>query len=850
MSVLRYYTLGNENPKGLRKVYFCSLEADYQRYFQEISTEILNIQRCSIWYAPKDAVKDQAFYRDLLEMDLFVLPVTTELVTLDNSQVKKEIEYAQRNGIPVLPLIREQGENLLELFNANFGQLQSLDPYNPDVTALPYAEKLRTYLQTVLIGDEQAEKIRQAFDAYLFLSYRKMDRSHAQHLMKLIHKNDFCRDVAIWYDEFLTPGENFNDTIAHALKNSDLFVLTITPNILKPSSQDETGTPVKNYVVRVEFKEAYKQNKDMILPVQMVPTNETQLNDIFDNQLPLCTDGQDLDALSNSLKKKLGHLPLRQKDGDPEHGYLMGLAYLSGVDVEKDSQRASLLLCDASREGYCKATEKLAQMHYVGIGINRDLKQAIYWQKQLMTQLEKIMMETKDASSFHRWFWCAVTYADYLVENNDYSEAEHHLHNLLALCRTNYQDLGFGYQDIVLERLGDVKRLDQQTPDAMKYYDQCQKIRQAMISETDDPNLVRRLALSYERMGNICSRLEDHDAAIRYYQLKLQQDKRLIEIRGSLEDQLDLFHAYYQLGNNYMKRCMKPGSDKVADIRNAAIYGDLAVTAGESLSKGNLEAVWSLRLSSAYCLMAQIVSEVHDLDAVVIDDVTEGLPSMKTPEEYISRGLQIAQEQYQKENGRMETAQFLLSAYRRLATVISIKTSFLSTLDHSNISKIDVKDQAILQKDLQILKEAKAQYSKAHKLAMTVYRCNGDLTSASDLHQCHLDMARVCRSMMNCTLNQRDYQSLQKKAIAYCEDAIKLAKQHGAARGRADFMEKEAASRIYLTAIDPTKRHRELPEAIKIYKELMAAYPNVEKYRNNADGAQAMLDGTGIINFQ
>ena len=69
-----------------------------------------------------------------------------------------------------------------------------------------------------LVSDEMAEKVRAAFDAYIFLSYRKKDRKYANELMRLIHKNDFCRDIAIWYDEYLVPGEDFNNAITEALK--------------------------------------------------------------------------------------------------------------------------------------------------------------------------------------------------------------------------------------------------------------------------------------------------------------------------------------------------------------------------------------------------------------------------------------------------------------------------------------------------------------------------------------------------------------------------------------------------------------------------------------------------------
>lgn len=50
-------------------------------------------------------------------------------------------------------------------------------------------------------------------DAYVFLSYRKKDRKHAKELMRLIHANRFCLDIAIWYDGFLAAGEDFNAAI-------------------------------------------------------------------------------------------------------------------------------------------------------------------------------------------------------------------------------------------------------------------------------------------------------------------------------------------------------------------------------------------------------------------------------------------------------------------------------------------------------------------------------------------------------------------------------------------------------------------------------------------------------------
>ena len=43
--------------------------------------------------------------------------------------------------------------------NAKCGDIQYLDPYSRDATAISYEEKLTKYLTSALIGDELAEKI-------------------------------------------------------------------------------------------------------------------------------------------------------------------------------------------------------------------------------------------------------------------------------------------------------------------------------------------------------------------------------------------------------------------------------------------------------------------------------------------------------------------------------------------------------------------------------------------------------------------------------------------------------------------------------------------------------------------
>ncbi len=89
--------------------------------------------------------------------------------------------------------------------------------------------------------------------------------------MKLIHKNDFCRDIAIWYDEFLIPGESFNNAIRDALTKSPLFALNVTPSLLQ---YNDEGKP--NYVMETEFPMAVRSGK-IILPFEMVKTDREKM---------------------------------------------------------------------------------------------------------------------------------------------------------------------------------------------------------------------------------------------------------------------------------------------------------------------------------------------------------------------------------------------------------------------------------------------------------------------------------------------------------------------------------------------------------------------------------------------
>lgn len=375
----------NINPQGRPKVYFCCHPNDFDNYFELISNEILEKQKCTIWYAENEDERNDEYLSNLKEFQLFVMPVTTNLLCTENVALDVEFNFAIENHIPVLPLLQEPG--LENLFNQKCGDLQFLDKQNTDITAISYSDKLDKYLSSVLIGDELAEKIRAAFDAYVFLSYRKKDRKYAQELMRLIHKNEFCRDIAIWYDEFLTPGENFNDSIIHAIQKSGLFVLTVTPNLVNE----------KNYVMNEEYPLAQKEGK-IILPAEMVETNKKDLISSF-KDIPECINARNEDEFSDTLLRSIKEIAIKENKKTPEHNFFIGLAYLNGIDVEVDRDKALNLIKGSAEENMIEAIRQLVQMYYTGIAVERDFQQASYWQKKKVALLEKFISESQECNN-------------------------------------------------------------------------------------------------------------------------------------------------------------------------------------------------------------------------------------------------------------------------------------------------------------------------------------------------------------------------------------------------------------------------------------------------------------------
>lgn len=377
MATFSCKTRGNSSPERKPRVFFTCHPDDFEKCFDKICEDVFKTHDCAIFYTEdlNEEIGEKYKESDLGQMNLFVIPVTFKLLSKPNRAMDSDFRYAKEKQIPVLPIMMEPGLDELYSQKDKFGELQYLNPFAHDLTAISYEEKLKKYLESVLISDEMAERIRKAFDAYIFMSYRKKDRHYANELMKMIHSHPEFRDIAIWYDEFLTPGESFRENIERMMKDSKLFALLVTPNLLEYVN----GEP--NYVMKNEYPDAKKAGMD-ILPIEMEETDKGELRSKFDD-IPDCVHLTEDEVFRNRLADTLSKIALSRNNDDPEHTFLIGLAYLEGIDVEVNIKRGIALITTAANAGLLAAMDRLYDMYNEGIYVDLNYHEAAQWGEKL-----------------------------------------------------------------------------------------------------------------------------------------------------------------------------------------------------------------------------------------------------------------------------------------------------------------------------------------------------------------------------------------------------------------------------------------------------------------------------------
>lgn len=719
MIELKYKTGGMSEPYGKPRVYFACHPADFDAYFDMVSEDILAHANCSVWYDPhpEEPYDENELEEILDEMQLCVFAVTSIFLHEDNRARLADLKIALKKHIPILPIMLE--ERLGYEFSNTCAKIQVVRRNDKDPTATPYEDVLDRFLKSVLIGDELAEKVRNAFDAYVFLSYRKKDRSHAQRLMRMIHENKEYRDIAIWYDEFLVPGEGFNEAIADAFEKSSLFAMAVTPHLEEkgnyvmrveyPMARDRSEKAADFAVVPVELyrDEDKKDGKDWRIDPEELKKHEEfkyrQIDDLKDEHRRSELDQTFIDALERIAKKK--------NDGSSMHRFFIGLAYLCGIDVEINKKTALELLTSAAedKDPCPEASAKLADMYRNGDGVTADLQEAIRWQNLLAKQYLALYEKNHDPDEHKgygtRYFKALCKLSDMQKENGRINDAIESVQAALAFSDALEEEVGIREQQrdkaLILNRLGSLYREKGRYKEAEDCFKKALRIYEKHAHDISTSRAKRDLSIAYERLGDVCRDNKDLASALGYYE-KTEAIRK--ELYSESHD------------DSHARRDYAAVLTKLGNIRKA---------------------------EKKYNDAMGFYSEALQLDRITADEI-------KTPQAWDDYGVSLTKTgDIHKACGRYEEASDVYAEARLIFRKYMDKTGSRGYTDHyaGGCSKL-----AGIRKRLHDSEAAESLYLEACEYRKQLYE-------ASDLHA---DVHNYASSLYNAALFLKDEEMMRK----------------------------------------------------------------------------------------
>ncbi|MBR3331578.1 MAG: TIR domain-containing protein [Mogibacterium sp.] len=476
------------------RVFFISHDDDHEEYLSRVIAMLHEQSDCMVYFRETEdlhrSISAEELGQTLSDMQLVVIPVTQKLLREPSEAMSKVIPYALDHNIPVLPILMEKDP--AGRYSKLFGNLQYLDADDSDKTAEPFEKKLAAYLSEMLVSPETIKRIKDAFDACIFLSYRKKDRAMARELMRMIHRDPGYRDISFWYDEFLVPGEDFNDGILQALDDADLFAMVVTPQLLEDP----------NYVMTNEYPAARDAGKT-IFPVEMEQTDSSELERCYQGIPRKVTAAED-ETWERELNEKLQRFASQTGKDDPQHMFLIGLAYLDGINMEVDTEKARVLITEAADAGLEEAMRKLSSMYFHGKGVPKSLVTSTQWQKKLRDSLENRYYADKTDDLLEELYKEENQLANRYFRMDDDKQALY-----AASCLRGYAEekvrrgMAGGRHDLAFctTKMGTMFHTFDDYYQTKKYYEDALEVYEELLREEPSDVIKRECSLVYGYLG-------------------------------------------------------------------------------------------------------------------------------------------------------------------------------------------------------------------------------------------------------------------------------------------------------------------------------------------------------------
>ena len=124
----------------------------------------------------------------------------------------------------------------------------------------------------------------------------------------------------------------------------------------------------------------------------MEKTDRAELKKQFES-IPPTVDGRQEEVFRKRFLDTIANIALAENDNDPAHNFLIGLAYLEGIDVEVNRQRALELITSAAEADLPEAMQKLADMYGDGSGAEFNIKEEFKWRQRIADYMVKTFGE-------------------------------------------------------------------------------------------------------------------------------------------------------------------------------------------------------------------------------------------------------------------------------------------------------------------------------------------------------------------------------------------------------------------------------------------------------------------------
>jgi hypothetical protein len=240
-----------------RRIFISAHPVDRYQYLEPIVAAIESTGSCTAVYNPVPADGLPSLPEGI---DTVVVVASLKYFVWAGSGYASELAAAIRDGIPVIPFLIENTQNVIDLVNMRCGKLQYID-------AVPSPAFALDTLCAHLVAEER--EVDRSLPS-VFISYRRADKPYLCRLVDTICSSPSFGQINLWYDEVIAPGENYSLSILREIRECNLFILLVTPRILEPS----------NYVFRVEFKEARALRKHL-LAVEAERTDKRALSALY-----------------------------------------------------------------------------------------------------------------------------------------------------------------------------------------------------------------------------------------------------------------------------------------------------------------------------------------------------------------------------------------------------------------------------------------------------------------------------------------------------------------------------------------------------------------------------------------